>query len=90
MFAFGGLECAFLWPIILGLYWSKMNKHGAILGVLCAFICYISLSLFKINIFNMHAIVLALCVGLLCSIIGSYIGGKNTHEVMQHFFPHKI
>lgn len=90
MFAFGGLECAFLWPIILGLYWSKMNKNGAILGVISAFICYIGLSLFKITLFDMHAIVLALCVGLLFSVLGSYTGNKNTTEVMRHFFPHKM
>ncbi|WP_405381448.1 sodium/pantothenate symporter, partial [Phascolarctobacterium sp.] len=30
MFAFGGLETAFFWVLIFGLFWPKANKHGAI------------------------------------------------------------
>src|SRR5690625_993141 len=30
LFAFGGLEAAFIWPIVLGLYWKNGNKYGAI------------------------------------------------------------
>src|SRR5699024_6138478 len=26
LFAFGGLQSAFIWPIVLGLYWSGANK----------------------------------------------------------------
>ena len=29
LFAFGGLEAAFIWPVVLGLYWKYGNKHGA-------------------------------------------------------------
>src|SRR5699024_9834807 len=30
LFAFGGLEAAFIWPIVMGLYWKKGNKYGAL------------------------------------------------------------
>ena len=30
MFAFGGLETAFFWVFILGMFWKKANKTGAI------------------------------------------------------------
>ena len=30
MFAFGGLETAFFWVLIFGLFWPKANKYGAI------------------------------------------------------------
>lgn len=33
LFAFGGLEAVFLWPIILGLYWKKANATGALCSV---------------------------------------------------------
>ena len=28
MFAFGGLECTFFWPLVGGLFWEKRNKAG--------------------------------------------------------------
>lgn len=90
MFAFGGLECAFLWPIVLGLFWTKMNKLGAILGVTASIGSYFVLMIFKINYLGMHNIVISIILGLLFSIIGSYIGQKNDYKVMQIFFPHKI
>src|SRR5690625_5565069 len=34
LFAFGGLEAAFIWPIVFGLYWKYANKHGAIASML--------------------------------------------------------
>ena len=33
MFAFGGLETAFFWVLLLGLFWRKANKAGAILAM---------------------------------------------------------
>ena len=30
LFAFGGLEATFLWPLLLGLYWRKANAAGAL------------------------------------------------------------
>ncbi|MFS0674740.1 sodium/pantothenate symporter [Ornithinibacillus sp. 179-J 7C1 HS] len=34
LFAFGGLEAAFIWPIVLGLYWKNGNKYGAIASII--------------------------------------------------------
>lgn len=31
LFAFGGLEAAFIWPIIMGLYWKKEMPMGLLL-----------------------------------------------------------
>ncbi|MEH8044459.1 sodium/pantothenate symporter, partial [Gallibacterium anatis] len=41
LFAFGGLEAAFLWVIILGLYWDKANAYGAIASMLTGIGVYI-------------------------------------------------
>ena len=30
LFAFGGLEAAFFWVIVLGIYWDKANAYGAL------------------------------------------------------------
>ena len=34
LFSFGGLEAAFIWPIVLGLYWRKGNATGALASIL--------------------------------------------------------
>ncbi|MDL2266622.1 sodium/pantothenate symporter [Desulfovibrio sp. OttesenSCG-928-G15] len=33
LFAFGGLEAVFLWPVVLGLFWKKANARGALFSV---------------------------------------------------------
>ncbi|MCQ2453284.1 MAG: sodium/pantothenate symporter [Clostridia bacterium] len=32
MFAFGGLECTFLWPLLGGLFWKKGTRQAAVAG----------------------------------------------------------
>ncbi|MBF0714321.1 sodium/pantothenate symporter [Gemella sp. GH3] len=41
LFAFGGLEVTFLWPIILGLYWKKAEKYGAFSSTIVGLVSYI-------------------------------------------------
>lgn len=40
LFAFGGLEAVFLWPVVLGLYWRKANAAGAIASVCVGVVCF--------------------------------------------------
>ena len=41
MFAFGGLECTFLWPLIGGLFWKKGTKQAAVAGSVGSVALYI-------------------------------------------------
>lgn len=47
LFAFGGLEAAFLWVIILGIYWDKANAYGAISSMVVGLGIYIFLTQMK-------------------------------------------
>lgn len=47
LFAFGGLEAAFLWVIVLGIYWDKANAHGAISSMVVGLGVYIFLTQMK-------------------------------------------
>lgn len=47
LFAFGGLEAAFLWVIILGIYWNKANAYGAISSMVVGLGIYIFLTQMK-------------------------------------------
>ena len=47
LFAFGGLETAFLWVIVLGIYWDKANAYGAISSMVVGLGTYIFLTQLK-------------------------------------------
>ena len=47
LFAFGGLEAVFLWPIILGLYWKEANASGAVASIVAGVACFFALSILK-------------------------------------------
>ena len=44
LFAFGGLEAVFFWPVMLGLYWKKANASGALCSITTGLACFISLT----------------------------------------------
>ncbi|MXN88221.1 sodium/pantothenate symporter [Pasteurella canis] len=77
LFAFGGLEAAFLWVIILGLYWDKANAYGAISSMVIGLTTYILLTSFSIKLFNFHAIVPSLVFGLVAFLVGNKMGEKR-------------
>ena len=41
MFAFGGLECTFLWPLLGGLFWKRGTKQAAVAGSIGSVALYI-------------------------------------------------
>lgn len=86
LFAFGGLEAAFLWVIILGLYWDKANAYGAISSMIVGLGSYVLLTAFSIKLWGFNAIVPALVFGLMAFLAGNYVGiRKNaTMRPMSH------
>ncbi|HLS08496.1 sodium/pantothenate symporter [Lentibacillus sp.] len=62
LFAFGGLEAAFIWPIVMGLYWKKGNKYGALASMLTGVGLYILSDTFFPQPFGLHSVVLPVVV----------------------------
>ena len=77
LFAFGGLEAAFLWVIVLGIYWDKANAAGAISSMVVGLSSYVLLTQFGIKLFGFNAIVPALVFGLIAFILGNQFGTKK-------------
>ncbi|WP_173917656.1 sodium/pantothenate symporter [Halobacillus sp. Marseille-Q1614] len=77
LFAFGGLEAAFIWPVVLGLYWSKGNKHGALASMLTGILSYTLFHNFYPEAFGMHTVVLPVVLSFLAFILVSLITAKN-------------
>ncbi|MDW0114042.1 sodium/pantothenate symporter [Sporosarcina saromensis] len=74
LFAFGGLEAAFIWPIVLGLYWKYGNKYGAILSMLTGIASYIAIHFYNIangNLLGVHTVTVPIVLSLIAYIIGS-------------------
>lgn len=93
LFAFGGLESSFLWPVILGMFWQRFNRTGVIVSVVAAIAVYTVCMLLHVSLFSCHAIVPSLLAGFIGAVVGTWIGelrgermDQRTHDI---FFPHK-
>ena len=75
LFAFGGLESAFVWPVVLGLFWRKFNTCGVLTSLIAALGVYTVCSVFKISFLSCHAIA-----------VFHQTMSKRTHNI---FFPHR-
>lgn len=63
LFAMGGLEATFFWPLIGGLYWKKGNSTCCIWSIVVGLAVFIFFNQVKIAPFNIHEIVLGLLAG---------------------------
>ncbi len=88
MFAFGGLEAAFFWPLILGLFWSKMNAKSALCSIIFGMGVYSLLYIFNLSFLGFHNIVWGMISGLLGAIFGVICFKKGDDLMMKKiFFP---
>jgi sodium/pantothenate symporter len=65
LFAFGGLESVFIWPVVLGLYWEKGNKYGAIASMIVGMGSFIIIDQYYPTPFGMHTVVLPIAFSFL-------------------------
>ena len=90
MFAFGGLETAFFWVLIFGLFWPKANKYGAIAAMGGGVLVYCVTMAMKIKFMSLHQIVLGIFFSLLLFLIGNAMGKTHDERVLRIFFPEKF
>ncbi|WP_147820780.1 sodium/pantothenate symporter [Salidesulfovibrio onnuriiensis] len=74
LFAFGGLEAVFLWPIILGLYWERANAAGAVASIVTGVAVFVLVTIHKPAMGGVHAIVPTTLAALLAFAAGSMMG----------------
>lgn len=83
LFAFGGLEAAFIWPIVLGLYWKYGNKYGAIASMLTGIFGYIALHFYNVengNLFGIHTVVVPVVVSFVAYIVFSLLIKRQVYR----------
>ena len=71
LFAFGGLEAAFVWSVVFGLYWKGANKYGALASMVVGMTSYIAISIWWPHVFGMHSVTLPIVFSLLAFLIMS-------------------
>ena len=86
MFAFGGLETAFFWTLLLGLFWKRANKLGALLSMSGGTIIYCATQATGFKILNLHQITIGITCSLILFLIGSYLGKSTDNETLKKFF----
>jgi sodium/pantothenate symporter len=87
MFAFGGLETAFFWTLLLGLYWRKANKTGAMLSMGGGTLIYCVAQGIGFKIMGLHQITIGITVSLILFLLGTCLGKPEKQEVLADFFP---
>lgn len=74
LFSFGGLEAAFIWPVVLGLYWKYGNKYGAIASMITGMLSYVALHFYNEangELFGVHTVTLPILLSLVAYIVFS-------------------
>ena len=86
IFAFGGMEAAFLWPLVLGLYWKRANAAGALCSSVCGTACYFIMGMTIKNFYGMNVIIPSLVLGLLVFIAVSLLTPRPGDDVIETFW----
>jgi sodium/pantothenate symporter len=71
LFAFGGLEATFFWPILLGLFWKGANRTGALFSIVAGVVCFIGMNVAKTSFLGLHAIVWSLALAGIAFLVGN-------------------
>lgn len=83
LFSFGGLEAAFIWPVVLGLYWKYGNKYGAIASMLTGMLSYIGLHFYNEaygNLFGVHTVTIPVLLSLVAYIVFSLFVKRQAYQ----------
>ena len=87
LFAFGGLEATFFWPVIGGLYWKKGNSTACLASTISGLAVFIFFNRVKILPFGIHEIIAGLIVsGIVYFAAGMLTAGEPDEEMLKTCF----
>ena len=90
MFAFGGLETAFFWVFVCGLFWKRAGKWGALLSMIGGTASYCLCMALGFKVMGLHQIVIGITVAGVLMVVGSLLGRCDAAEeqrMREVFFP---
>ncbi len=86
VFAFGGMEAAFLWPLVLGLYWRRANAAGALASMAAGVGLYFAMTMAGAQPWGFNAIVPSLGCSLVAFLAVSLATAPPDQEVIATFW----
>jgi len=86
LFAFGGMQATFLWPLVLGLYWKRANASGALASMITGVASYFYLVVYVKRFAGMHVIVPTLGIALAVFVICAVFGKRPDEDVIATFW----
>ncbi|WP_462324136.1 sodium/pantothenate symporter [Desulfoplanes sp.] len=86
LFAFGGMQATFLWPVVLGLYWKRANAKGALCSMCAGLASYFTLVIWIKRFMGMHVIVPTLAVSLVAFVVVSTLTRGPEEGILRIFF----
>ena len=87
LFAFGGLECTFLWPLIGGLFWKKGTRQAAVASSVGAVATYI-FCYYKVNVAGINAVIWGLLAGGILYFAVGWLTSRNglDQDIIENCF----
>lgn len=82
LFAMGGLEATFFWPLIGGLYWKKGNASCCIWSIVAGVSTFVFFNQVKIAPFHIHEIVFGLLAGGIAYFAAGFLSKKEPDPEM--------
>ena len=76
LFALGGLECTFFWPLIGGLFWKKGTREAAVASSVGAAASYI-FCYYNVKVAGINAVVWGLLIGGIIYFLVGHITSKK-------------
>lgn len=87
MFAFGGLETAFFFVLVCGLFWKRANATGALLSMAGGTLAYCACMAVGFKVADLHQIVIGIVVAAVLMLVGSLAGKQRKAANLAVFFP---
>lgn len=86
LFAFGGLQAAFFFPLVGGLYWKRANTNGALASQLSGVVAFIGLTAKMPRPLGLHPIVPSLAISLCAFVLVSLATPEPKTETIKKFW----
>lgn len=86
LYSIGGLEAAFFWPIVLGLYWRRANGPGAFCAMATGITSYILLSRYAGSPLGFHPVAVSWLMALLVQVVVTYVTPPPPRDVLIKFW----
>ena len=80
-----GFASTFFFPILLGVWWRRANKYGAVAGMLAGFISFVLIRTFKLMPTNTEIFVSG-TLNLLLIILVSYLTPPPSENALKLYF----